>query len=49
VQRRTRDRLQASMAPDDFATAWARGAQLSVEEAAFLAHDALGPLATADG
>jgi predicted ATPase/class 3 adenylate cyclase len=48
VQRRTRARIEESMNPDEFAAAWARGAQLSVEEAAFLAHDALGPIATAD-
>jgi hypothetical protein len=32
------------MAPDDFADSWALGAELSVEEAAALAHDALGKL-----
>jgi hypothetical protein len=32
------------MAPDEFADSWARGAELSVEDAAALAHDALGKL-----
>ena len=30
------------MAPDEFANSWTLGAELSVEEAAALAHDALG-------
>jgi tetratricopeptide (TPR) repeat protein len=44
VQRRTRARLEEAMAPDEFADSWALGAELSVEDAAALAHDALGKL-----
>jgi predicted ATPase/class 3 adenylate cyclase len=44
TQRRTRARLEEAMAPDEFADSWARGAELSVEDAAALAHDALGKL-----
>ena len=44
IQRRTRARLEESMAPDEFADSWALGAELSVEDAAALAHDALGKL-----
>jgi tetratricopeptide (TPR) repeat protein len=44
TQRRTRARLEESMAHDEFADSWALGAELSVEDAAALAHDALGKL-----
>jgi predicted ATPase/class 3 adenylate cyclase len=44
IQRRSRARLEEAMAPDEFAASWALGAELSVEEAAALAHDALGKL-----
>jgi predicted ATPase/class 3 adenylate cyclase len=44
IQRRTRDRLERSMDPDEFAAAWARGALLSVDEAADLAYVELGGL-----
>jgi tetratricopeptide (TPR) repeat protein len=43
-QRRTRAGLEESMAPEEFADSWALGAELSVEDAAALAHDALGKL-----
>jgi predicted ATPase len=42
LQRRTRAGLEESMAPDEFADSWALGAELSVEDAAALAHAALG-------
>ena len=44
IQRRTRVRLEKLMTPDEFVDAWALGAHLSVDEAAALAHDALGRL-----
>jgi predicted ATPase/class 3 adenylate cyclase len=44
TQRRTRARLEEAMAPAEFAEAWSLGAELSVEEAAALAHDELGRL-----
>ena len=44
IQRRTRARLEESMNPNEFADSWALGSELSVEEAAALAEDALGRL-----
>jgi predicted ATPase/class 3 adenylate cyclase len=44
TQRRARARLEQSMDAAEFGEAWARGAELSVEAAAALAHDELGRL-----
>jgi predicted ATPase/class 3 adenylate cyclase len=47
VQQRTRARLERSMDAAELAAAWARGAELSVDEAADLAYGELGKLEAA--
>jgi hypothetical protein len=44
TRQRTRARVEESLGPDAFADAWANGAELSIDEAAALAHDELGKL-----
>jgi tetratricopeptide (TPR) repeat protein len=46
VQQRARKRLERSIDPAELAAAWARGAELSVDEAADLAYVELGKLET---
>jgi len=43
---RTRARVEQSLGPDAFAEAWAHGAEMSIDEAAALAHDELGRIDT---
>jgi hypothetical protein len=45
TQRRARARLERAMNPDQLAEAWRAGAELSIEEAADLAHVELGAYA----
>jgi predicted ATPase len=46
AQRQTRSRLEQSMEPTAFADAWSQGSELSIDEAAALAHDELGRVPT---
>ncbi|MCJ7438534.1 MAG: hypothetical protein MUP97_12340, partial [Acidimicrobiia bacterium] len=46
MQRRTRERLASTMAPDEFAAAWDQGQALDLEDAVDLAHRVLDELAT---
>ena len=46
TRQRSRTRVEQALSPDAFAEAWARGASMSIDEAATLAHDELGKLDT---
>ena len=46
MQRRTRERLASTMAPDEFAAAWDQGQALDLDAAVDLAHRVLDELAT---
>jgi predicted ATPase len=46
TRQRSRTRVEQTLGPDAFADAWARGAAMSIDEAAALAHDELGRLET---
>jgi predicted ATPase len=46
AQRRTRDRLASTLAPDEFTAAWDQGRALDLEDAVALAHRVLDELAT---
>jgi len=43
-RQRTRARVEETLGPEAFAGAWARGAAMSIGEAAALAHDDLGKI-----
>jgi predicted ATPase/class 3 adenylate cyclase len=42
TRQRSRTRVEQTLGPDAFADAWAQGADMSIDEAASLAHDELG-------
>jgi tetratricopeptide (TPR) repeat protein len=46
TRQRARARVEQTLGPDAFADAWSQGAAMTIDEAAALAHDELGKLAT---